>query len=113
MIGSGRVLMAFAQFDFDTASHDTVGGRNPAPLGNHGKPLLLVFTRESSCQEFLGGAGFGPPTVVQDDFAGFPKHQPSSTACLSNVAILRTGQRQNSWTPKQRYGEGGYPVLSP
>ena len=41
----------------------TVGGQNPAPLGSHGKPLFVGITRESSCQGFLGGAGFGPPTV--------------------------------------------------
>ena len=42
---------------------DTVDGRNPAPLSNHGRPLLFVFRGESALQGFLGGAGFRPSTV--------------------------------------------------
>ena len=41
-----------------------VDGRNPAPLGNHGKPLLVGIYRESSFRGFLGGAGFRPSTVA-------------------------------------------------
>ena len=39
---------------------------------------LLVFKRESSCQGFLGGARFGPPTVSS-------KTEPSTSAHLTKM----------------------------
>ena len=70
----------------------TVGGRNPAPLGNHGKPWFVVFTRESSLQGFLGGAGFRPSTVCFQG-AGFLLSRGLTSgwhflSCLFGVPML-------------------------
>ena len=40
-----------------------MGGRNPA-LETMGKRSLLVFTRESFCQGFLGDAGYATPQML-------------------------------------------------
>ena len=46
---------------------DTADGRNPAPLGNHEKPLFAsIYRGIESFQGFLAGAGFRPSTVWQD-----------------------------------------------
>ena len=47
---------------------DEIVSHHLETMGNH---CWLAFTRESSCQGFLGGAGFGPPTVSPTDQGGF------------------------------------------
>ena len=47
-----------------TQRTNTVDGRNPAPLGNHGKPLFVVIYRGiEPFQRCSGGAGIRPSTV--------------------------------------------------
>ena len=72
----------------------TVDGRNPAPLGNHGNPLLVGICRESSFQGFSGGAGFRPSTVPQRSpthFAHLPKPADSPENPLNGMKVDSLG----------------------
>ena len=55
-----------AQLSLSQILHNTVDGRNPAPLGNNGTPLLLGICGESSFEGFLGGAGFCPMRFLEN-----------------------------------------------
>ena len=60
-------------------------GRNPAPLGNHGNHCLLVFTRESSFQGFLGGAKWiSQPSTVTTYSSATPR--PRCATSLKPIA---------------------------
>ena len=80
-----------------TRGHDTVDGRNPAPLGNHKKPLfvmgnhcVLAFTDESSFRGFLGGAGFRPSTVCALSSSFSERQHVGGTGCGQEPEVPRS-----------------------
>ena len=101
---------------------NTVDGRNPAPLGNHGKPYrLLVFTGESNhwvsarwCPRFLDVATILNMAVAQKTGTkmGCPgkwKHGPKPAVCPSDRLILSHSHMSVVWFALRRSAKGPAP----